>query len=86
MTNEDYSRTAPPSTDDSPAPYAVFDTLDPRVRDSVVAKTWTQARELGSRKLRIRVEHVWAVALWEGETVEDAVKRELKAKKERGGK
>lgn len=76
-------------SDDDSARYVVFDMRDPSRRTAGNATSWQGARELGAQKIgrlfrvKVPVEHVWAVAVYDGEMDEDAWKR---AVKEKGGK
>jgi len=79
---KDYDKTEQESTDESPVPYVVFATSDYRVRGAVMARTWDEARELGARKLRVRPSVVWAVAVYEGETNEQAWRRGVDSRQE----
>lgn len=67
--------------------YVVFDLREPRVRGVVTAVTWIEARKLGARLLRVRFEEfVLAVAPYDGETDEQAVRRVVKDKRKGGRK
>lgn len=83
---EQYPNKQPASTDDAPQRYVVFDQLDYRVRGAVMARNWDEARELGAKKLRVRPSVVWAAAVYDGETDEQAWKREVSTRGKRGAK
>jgi hypothetical protein len=73
MTKESYPQPEAEST----ARYVVFVRRNPARYIHGHAKSWTKARELGAKKLRVRAEDVWAVAVRDDESDADAVKREV---------
>jgi hypothetical protein len=73
MTKEICPETEPEST----ARYVVFVRRSPETFCGGDAANWTKARELGAKRLRVRTEDVWAVAVRGDETDADAVKREV---------
>ena len=76
-------------TEQDPARYIVFPLKTPTRWLAGKAKDWMAARELGAKKLqrefgvRLSAEDVWAVAVYDGETDEDALRRGIEMK---GGK
>lgn len=74
--------------ENSPVDYAVFVKRSPARFVELRAKTWLQARSLGARKLKeprekaLDYEDVWAMAVFDGEAAEEAVKRGVRLLKE----
>jgi hypothetical protein len=72
--------------EDQPQRYVVYDLRDPSRWVTGKTMTWQLARELGAQKLtrqfRVKVltEQAWAVAVYDGETDEDAVRRGIEMK------
>lgn len=71
--------------DDQPVRYVVFPHSSPSRWLAGHATSWQRARELGAKKLNVAPEQVWAVAVYDGETDEDAVERGVKALDKKGG-
>lgn len=65
--------------------WVVFDLREPRVKTVVIAPTWMGAKTIGAKDLRIyRDEFAYAVAPCDGETENDAIRRVLRVRKEKG--